>query len=112
MKADPMKLMRDMTDGYFIINLQINYMRKHPEVFEQFLQPYERFATTLGLSKHQNTVRSLMLDVDNEVIDNLNDLCHERFVEWRIVPGHKFDSKAEKLAKQATDEYFNSAPYK
>ena len=46
------------------------------------------------------------------VSHNLNDLCHERFVEWRVVPGHKIDSKAEKLAKQATDEYFNSAPYK
>ena len=79
-----MAIMKDLTGGFLIPNLVIKYLRKHPEVFENFLGPFELKAKSLGLIRSQNTIRSMQADLENEVIDGLNDLLYERFIEWEL----------------------------
>lgn len=39
---DPKELNQKMTEGPFMLNLEIRYLRDHPEVFNNFLEKYER----------------------------------------------------------------------
>jgi hypothetical protein len=62
----------------------IKYLRLHTYVFDEFLQPFEKFAEQIGLKRSINTIREVMVNFETEVIDNLNDVSYERFVEWSL----------------------------
>ena len=82
---NPLEAMTQMMDGQFIINLLIKYLAKHPEVFEEYLRPFEERARKVGVKRATaNTIVSLVPDFENEVIDNLNDTTFERYIEWQL----------------------------
>ena len=38
----------------------------------------------MGIFRKDNTIRSLMIDLEGEADEFLNDITHERFVEWGL----------------------------
>ena len=94
--SNPLEAMRKGRDGHFITNQLIKYFLKHPEVFQDYIKPFEDYGIEVGLRRHKNSIRLLTADFENEVIDNLNDVLFERFIEWRCLPipaGGQLDSK-------------------
>lgn len=74
-----------MIQGTFITNLLTKYLDKNEEVFDKYLEEYDGDAHKCGMKRCKNSIRLMKLDFDNEVIDNLNDVTFERFVEWRLI---------------------------
>lgn len=75
-------MLTEMAGGQLFINMQIKYFSKHPEVFEGYMQQFE--PKNFGMKRAENTVHSLIPDFEKEVIDNLNDVTFERYVEWQV----------------------------
>lgn len=83
-EQDPIRVFSKFTDGYYIADLGIKYANNHPELFERYLDPFYKFAVEYGLKRDDNSIIPLVSDFQNDVIENLNDVSYERFVEWKL----------------------------
>ncbi|TNV82784.1 hypothetical protein FGO68_gene4649 [Halteria grandinella] len=85
-KKDPLEVMQQMSTGYLATNAQIRYFQRHPEVFESYIQPFYKMAEKNGMIRvSPNSIIPFVADQENDVIDNLNDLLYERYVEWKLI---------------------------
>ena len=73
------------SDWQYFTNLGIKYVTNHPEVFEEYLESFREGIDKSGLKRvDNNTIIPFVSDFKNDVIDHLNDISYERFLEWGL----------------------------